>query len=138
MDEDYVLLAGCIIVDDYGRMLLLHRSTDDYSHWELPGGKVEADELPEATAIREIREELGVDVRLTKALGSEVFEDNDRVFKFYWFQAVIARGTVRVMEEALFDDYDYIELEDLPSIALSANMLVLEQKLLSGAVVLGS
>lgn len=36
--------------------------------WEFPGGKVEPDELPEAAIVREIKEELGCDIALTRAL----------------------------------------------------------------------
>src|SRR4051812_29822466 len=108
-----IQLAGCVIVDDYGRILLLHRSTDDYSHWELPGGKIEKDELPEHAAIREIQEELGVEVHLTKALGNGEFADNEREFVYEWFQAEIASGEPRICEPETFDDLDYFELEDM-------------------------
>jgi 8-oxo-dGTP diphosphatase len=131
-----VQLAGCVILDDYSRMLLLHRNTEDFQHWELPGGKIEQDETAEAAAVRELYEELGVRVRLVKALGNEEFEDSHGVFRYHWFQAEIVGGEPQVQEQDKFDDVDYMEFEDLPALSLSANMQVLYEKLLSGEVVL--
>jgi 8-oxo-dGTP diphosphatase len=135
MQEDHVLLAGCVITDDYGRLLLLHRYRG-HGQWELPGGKVEEDENPADAAIRELREELGVQVQLTKALGNQVFEQEGTSYKYYWFQAQIIMGEPEVMEADTFDDVFYFELEDLQGLSLSANMLILQDKLLSGEVVL--
>lgn len=133
MDE-HIELAGCILLDEYGRMLLLHRALGEFGRWELPGGKVEEDELPEEAAVREVREELGVQVRLTRAAGSDVFEENDRAYKFHWFQAVITEGEVRAVESETFDDFDYIGTEDFPSLALSPGMAALQKKILLGDV----
>ena len=135
MEEEPVLLAGCVILDDYGRVLLLHRNLGDTGLWELPGGKMEEDEQPEEAAVREVREELGVDVRLIRALGNEAFEHENRLYRFFWFLAVIEKGEPLPLE-ALHDDADYIEVEDMPSMALSANMEVLSNKILSGDVTL--
>lgn len=131
-----VQLAGCVILDDYGRVLLLHRSTPRRTQWELPGGKVEDGETAEQAAVREIAEELGIVVRLTKALGSGEFEDDANEYVYTWFQAVITDADPRLNETDTFDDLAYFDTEDLLSLALSSNMQVLFDKIMDGTVAL--
>jgi len=46
--------------------------------WEFPGGKCENDEAPATAAIRELREECGVDAMAERALASVFYEYADR------------------------------------------------------------
>jgi len=57
-------VVAAALVDGAGRVLLQRRAPGRAMAglWEFPGGKVEADELPEAALVRELREELGIEV----------------------------------------------------------------------------
>ena len=59
-----LLVAACALIDADGRVLLARRPEGKTMAglWEFPGGKLEPGETPEAALIRELHEELGIDV----------------------------------------------------------------------------
>jgi 8-oxo-dGTP diphosphatase len=63
-DLPVVLVAAVALVDIDGRVLIAERPAGKpmAGLWEFPGGKVHAGESPEAALIRELSEELGIDV----------------------------------------------------------------------------
>jgi ADP-ribose pyrophosphatase YjhB (NUDIX family) len=68
--HDLLLLPSVSVlpVDQAGRLLLVrHTGHDD--GWAALGGSVEIGESPAQAAVRETREEIGVQVRLTRLLG---------------------------------------------------------------------
>jgi len=60
-----VLVVACALIDTDGRVLVAQRPAGKNlaGLWEFPGGKMEAGERPEDTLIRELREELGIEVK---------------------------------------------------------------------------
>ena len=60
-----VLVVAVALVDAEGRVLIAQRPEGKQlaGLWEFPGGKVEPGERPEAALIRELKEELGIDVK---------------------------------------------------------------------------
>ena len=65
MSVNIVLVAACALVDADGRVLLAQRPQGKSMAglWEFPGGKVEPGETPERSLIRELKEELAIDVK---------------------------------------------------------------------------
>jgi 8-oxo-dGTP diphosphatase len=56
-----------VVFDDRGRVLLHQRT--DFSTWALPGGAIETGQTAEAATVREVKEETGYDVRVTRLAG---------------------------------------------------------------------
>jgi 8-oxo-dGTP diphosphatase len=59
-----LMVAAAALVDRDGRVLVQQRPAGAAMAglWEFPGGKLERGETPEAALIRELREELGIEV----------------------------------------------------------------------------
>jgi 8-oxo-dGTP diphosphatase len=60
-----VLVVACALIDADNRVLIAQRPEGKAMAglWEFPGGKVEVGERPEETLIRELKDELGIDVK---------------------------------------------------------------------------
>ncbi len=76
-----VTVVAVALVDPDGRVLIAQRPEGKplAGLWEFPGGKLEPTEAPEAALIRELREELGIEVAPTclapLTFASHAYED---------------------------------------------------------------
>lgn len=73
--------VAAVILDPDGKVLLLEHVFWPEKRWALPGGWIREGEAPEEAVRREIREELGLEVRLERLLARE---ENGRGRKFAW------------------------------------------------------
>ncbi len=120
-----MVLAGCIIKDSEGKVLLMHRNTPKRVQWEIPGGVVEEGEKPAEAAAREVKEELDLDVTVVREIGDKHFEEDGEQHAYYWFEATIQSGEPRLTgsDGGIHDDIRYFSVADMQAMfdELSAN-----------------
>lgn len=79
------LVAGCLVIDN-GKVLLLRRGiVPQRGRWTFPGGYVDLGETPAQAAVRETREEVGMNVRLGRVFGVYADPDNPQAAVVVYF-----------------------------------------------------
>ncbi len=82
--------------------------------WDLPGGFLEPGEHPGRAAIREAREELGVEVRITELIGmyTDTYQDASEFILSVYYSVQIVSGTPSPADDAL--EIGWFGLHELP------------------------
>jgi ADP-ribose pyrophosphatase YjhB (NUDIX family) len=108
---DPKVAVGTIIQDSDGRVLLVQRAIEPgYGRWVFPGGYVDRGEPLEVAALREAREECGLDVQLDGLVNLYSYPGRAPIIIVY--TATTLKGTLCVDEESL--DVRWFEREEIP------------------------
>ncbi len=113
-------IVVAVIFDDQGRVLITRRAMHS-SHggmWEFPGGKLEAEELPTAGLIREIKEEVGLDILTYSFLGEIVHDYGTKIVNLLVFRVEEYWGEALLRESQL--DLRWVEVKDLSDYSFPA------------------
>ncbi len=98
-----------ILLDECQRVLLCHRR--DFDLWNLPGGGLEASESPWIGVVREVREEVGLDVVVERLSGVYSKPESDEIVFAFLCRAV--GGALTLTVEA--DQIAYFALNEFPA-----------------------
>lgn len=92
--------VACAIIEQDGLVLAAQRGATMSLPllWEFPGGKLEAGETAEQALIREVHEELGISVTITKALSSSSHTYPDVTVTLHPFTCSWSGGTIALHE----------------------------------------
>ena len=113
------LTVDTIILED-NKIILIKRLNNPFKdHWAIPGGCVEYGEKVEDAAVREAKEETGLDIELTKLVG--VYSDPNRDPRGHTvtvvFLSKIIGGTLKSDSDA--KDAKFIDIKELKNMELA-------------------
>lgn len=111
-------VAGAIIRDNENRYLLVQeKQPGAYGLWNLPAGWIDEGESPQQTAIREAKEEVGLDVKLVsqKPVLSKLNDKGNRLLTSFLTEVV--GGSLKFPKEEILDA-KWIGVEEIEKLKL--------------------
>lgn len=111
-------VVAAILENDKKEILIAKRKNDKIlgGFWEFPGGKVEKDETPEEGLIRELKEEMNIDIKVIEYIGENIHDYERGSINLIAFKAKILKGNIKLVDH---DEYKWIELSELNSYKLA-------------------
>ena len=108
--------VGILIHRDRQILLLRRKGVHGAGSWSTPGGHLEFGENPEACAIRETREETGLEITSVRflALTNDIFEAEGRHYITIWMEACHRGGEPVLSAPYESDAIGWFDWADLP------------------------
>ncbi|NLY36943.1 MAG: NUDIX domain-containing protein [Tissierellia bacterium] len=123
-----IISAGGVVISESKVLLLLNTK----GKWVLPKGHVEENESLRSAAVREVREESGLEAKIQKKLGwieySFYHQGRNHNKKVLWFKMRRTGGIPQPLRQEGFVDFGFFALEDLPESQMHENELLMIQK----------
>lgn len=110
-------VVAAIIRNDEGRILIAQRNLKKSQGglWEFPGGKIEPNETKEEAIVREIKEELNMDIIYDSYFDEKVYEYTDKTIRLIALNCLMIGDSYEILEHEQvkwisldeFKDYEF-------------------------------
>jgi 8-oxo-dGTP diphosphatase len=116
-----MILVAAGFIYKAGKLLIAQRPAGKHGglKWELPGGKVEAEEDPRDCLVREVREELGIEIEVNEAIETIYHQYTERSVLLLFYKCRWISGDPKTLGCAAFEwidptslpRYDFMEAD---------------------------
>jgi len=111
---DAIRVVAALIFDNDGKILITKRPAGSHlgGKWEFPGGKIHENETPQEALIREIREELGMDITVGRLFWEDTFDYSVKIVKLSFYCCAVSNGNFTVYPLQV-DDFRWVNRREL-------------------------
>jgi 8-oxo-dGTP diphosphatase len=116
-DLPFPRVGVAVIIIRNGQLLLIRRANlHGMGTWAVPGGHLEFGETPEQCAVRETREEVGIEIDRVRFIGAtnDIFQESGRHYVTLWMRGEWIAGKPVIAAQAELDAVDWFDLDNLP------------------------
>ena len=105
-------VVAAVIQNEEGKILIAQRNLKKSQGglWEFPGGKIEPNETKEEAIIREIKEEMDIDIEAKKFIGQKVFNYPDKDINLIAIECKQIKGDIKLNEH---EDIKWVNKNEL-------------------------
>ena len=133
MDKPIRKAVRCYLIKDNEVVVTKYKKGNKKEgYYDIPGGKIEEGESPKQTAIREMKEETGIEIQNLKYKGIMTIEYPDRMFILDTFISKEYEGEPQEFEENTSEWIDIDEL--LKKEKILSNIILLDKFLIKGLI----
>lgn len=122
LEKPYIISVYAVIRNDKGKFLFLKRSEDSTTNpgkWDLPGGKLEREEILEEAVVREVWEETGVTIVPGEIAGYINFELPEKKVIALVYDGGYIISDVKLSHE--HTEYSWVPLGEIPGLQALPN-----------------
>lgn len=112
--------VSVIIITDDKKILLVSHRKGNRSYWVLPGGRLEYGETFQECAVRELKEETGLDIECDELvfLSESIAPDRSRHIVNIYIKGHVTGGEMRLGDEPVLAGVDFFPMDELDKMTL--------------------
>lgn len=131
MEKTIRKAVRCYLIKDNKVVVIKYKQGNKKEgYYDIPGGKIESGEIPKQTAIREMKEETGIDIKNLKYKGIMTIEYPNRKFIFDIFVSNEYEGEPQEFQE---NTSEWIDIEELlQKEKILSNIMILDRFFIKG------